>query len=604
MHSFSLIAIVLLLALNLHPCGAAASCCTSLPTDLPPSFQNCGGSRPVGAPFATRSPTLSFRGQVASAHPLASQAGLDILKGGGSAVDAAIATNLVLAVVEPMMNGPGGDLMAIVYVNKSLYGYNGAGRAPASFSLSDLRARLAEINAAEIPTTGPLAVTVPGAPRGWCDLHARFGKLPWQNLFTGAIDIATNGHPVPQIIAYEWENITASQSVTSGGRFPHALDGWTATFGAPPHSEGARFTNPALANTLGLLRDGGCDAFYVSGAIPDALAALAETAGTTFTKSDLAAHAGEWVTPVSATYRGAYSLHQLPPNPQGGAALEMLNILEAFNFSRDDFNSADYLHAHIEAKKLAFADASFYFADPAFVDVPVTALVSKPYASTRRALINMSSAARTDSPGAPGRLEDVYGGDTTYLTAADADGSMVSLIQSLYTGFGSGVVAESLGFALQSRGALFSVHDGAANVYAPGKRPFHTIMPGFCTGPDSFALSFGVMGGFMQPQGQVQIISNIIDHGMNVQEAGDAARYYHSGSSTPMGDHMIDGGVLQLEAGVCDAVVANLTARGHNVVRGSNSGGYQAILRSRGPTGDFFYAGATEMRKDGLVAAW
>ena len=500
------------------------------------------------------------------------------------------------------MNGPGGDLMAIVYNDSQLFGYNGAGRAPASFTLADLRVRLAEINSAEIPTTGPLSITVPGAPRGWCDLHARFGKLPWQSLFKDAIDLATNGYPVPQIIAYEWNTITASPSMTSDGRFPRALDGWTSTFGSPAHSEGARFRNPALANTLGLLRDGGCDAFYVSGAIPDALASLAETAGTTFSRSDLAAHVGEWVTPINSTYRG-YNLHQLPPNPQGAAALEILNILESFNFSRDDFNSADYLHAHVEAKKLAFADASFFFADPTFVDVPVTSLVSKPYAGTRRALINMSSAAKTDSPGAPGRLEDVYGGDTTYLTAADADGNMVSLIQSLYTGFGSGVVAGSLGFSLQSRGALFSVHDGAANVYAPGKRPFHTIMPGFCTGPN-FTLSFGVMGGFMQPQGAVQVMSNIIDHGMNVQEAGDAARYYHSGSSTPMGDRMSDGGVLQLEAGVCDDVVANLTARGHTIVRGSNAGGYQAILRSRGPTGDFVYSGATEMRKDGLVAAW
>jgi gamma-glutamyltranspeptidase/glutathione hydrolase len=585
-------------------CAAAPqSCCASL-TSVIPSLDNCGGSRPVGAPFATRSPTLSFRGQVASAHPLASQAGLDILKAGGSAVDAAIATNLVLAVVEPMMNGPGGDLMAIVFVNETLYGYNGAGRAPMNFSLADLRSRLAEINALEIPTSGPLAITVPGAPRGWCDLHARFGKLSWQSLFASAIDVATNGYPVPQIIAYEWNDIPDSSAITSGGRFPHAHDGWAATFGIPQHSEGSRFSNPALARTLSLLRDGGCDAFYVSGAVPDALAALAETAGTTFSAADLAAHVGEWVTPISTTYRGVYNLHQLPPNPQGAAALEMLNILEAYNFSAVDFNSADYLHAHVEAKKLAFADASFYFADPLFVSVPVDALVSKPYATTRRALINMTSAAKTDAPGAPQRLEDVYGGDTTYLTAADSDGNMVSLIQSLYTGFGSGVVAPSLGFALQSRGALFSVQDGAANVYAPGKRPFHTIMPGFVTGPDSFALSYGVMGGFMQPQGHAQILSNILDHRMNVQEAGDAARYYHSGSSTPMGDRMTDGGVLQLEAGVCDAVVANLTARGHTVVRGSNTGGYQAILRARSPTGDLVFSGATEMRKDGLVAAW
>ena len=305
---------------------------------------------------------------------------------------------------------------------------------------------------------------------------------------------------------------------------------------------------------------------------------------------------------MSTAYRDA-AVFELPPNAQGLAALEMLNILEPFNFSAADFNSADYLHAHIEAKKLAFADASAYVADPAFVDVPVAALASKPYAATRRALLNMSQAARTDAPGNP-RMEDAPGGDTTFLVAADADGNMVSLIQSLYTGFGSGIVAPELGFALQSRGALFSTHDGAANVYAPGKRPYHTIMPGFATRGDAWRLAFGVMGGFMQPQGQVQILANLIDAGMNVQEAGDAARYYHSGSTDPMGDKMTDGGVVQVEAGVCDAVVAELQARGHTVVRGANRGGYQAVLATTGADGRRTYAGASEMRKDGLVAAW
>ena len=579
-------------------------CCASLNSSgVPPSLDNCGGSRPAGLPFATRSPVLSSRGQVASAHPLASAAGLDVLKAGGSAVDAAIATNLVLAVLEPMMNGPGGDIFAIVYTaaDGSLTGYNGAGRAPANFSLADMRAAIAAVGSTEIPGVGPLSVTVPGAPRGWCDLHARFGRLPWPTLFEAAQYYATAGAPVPQIIAEEWSVIPDSDALSSGGRFPHARDGYAATF-LPAPTEGATFSNTALARTLALLANGGCSAFYEEGPIPDALAALADTAGTTFTRGDLTAHVGEWVEPVSSSYRDA-TVYELPPNAQGVAALEIMNILEPFNFSAADFNSIDYLHAHIEAKKLAFADASAYIADPAFVDVPVAALASKAYAATRRAAINMSAAAQVDAPGNP-RLESRYGGDTTFLVAADADGNMVSLIQSLYTGFGSGIVAPSLGFALQSRGALFSVRDGAADIYAPGKRPFHTLMPGMARRGANWTLAFGVMGGFMQPQGHVQVLSNILDHGMNVQEAGDAARYYHSGSTDPMGNRMTDGGAVQVEAGVCDAVVDGLRARGHTVTRGANTGGYQAILQSTSADGRRTYHGATEMRKDGAVAAF
>lgn len=362
-------------------------------------------------------------------------------------------------------------------------------------------------------------MTVPGAPRGWCDLHARFGVLPWARLFDAAIAYAADGAPTPQIIAHEWDVIDDSPALNSGGAFPHARDGYAATF-LPAPAEGAMFRNAALAETLRLFAAGGCAAFYEAGPIPDALAALGASAGLKFSRGDLRAHAGEWVTPISTTYRGDYVLSQLPPNPQGAAALEMLNILEPFNFTLADFNSADYLHAHIEAKKLAFADASAFFGDPAFVDVPVAGLTSKAYAATRRAAINMSRAARTDAPGAPPRerLEDRYGGDTTYLAAADSTGMMVSLIQSLYTGFGSGLVAPSLGFALQSRGALFSLHDESPNVYAPGKRPFHTIMPGFASRGADWRLAYGVMGGFMQPQGHAQVLSNLIDAGMNVQE--------------------------------------------------------------------------------------
>ena len=618
---------------------APPACCASLGA-APPALDNCGGSRPVGAPFATRSPVLSTRGQVASAHPLASDAGLDMLKAGGSAVDAAIATNAVLAVLEPMMNGPGGDLMAIVWdeAGGKIVGYNGAGRAPQGRSYDDMAAALAALNATTIPTVGPLAVTVPGAVRGWCDLHARFGKLPWASVFAPAIAVALRGAPTPPVIAYEWAPPPAGAAATSGGAFPHALDGWGAVFGSPRPAPRALFRNPALAATLEALAAGGCDAFYApGGALAAKLVAMAGATGLRLEAADLAAHVGEWVTPINATFGGA-TVFQLPPNPQGAAALEMLNVLEGLNFSAGDFNSADYLHAHIEAKKLAFADASAFFADPAFAAIPLAGIISKPYAAAQRGRIDMARAARTDAPGQPpwgeagvlpgggasaarGGLEGLeakYGGDTTYLTASDSSGMVVSWIQSLYTGFGSGLVDPGLGFALQSRGALFSMERGHPNVYAPGKRPFHTIMPGVAAKGASggaggagevpprapWVLSYGVMGGFMQPQGHAQVLYNLLVHGMNVQEAGDAARYYHSGSTTPTGVNMTDGGVVQLEAGVCDATVAELQRRGHNVVRGSNAGGYQAILRTPLEGGGWMFEGGTEMRKDGAVAAF
>lgn len=514
-----------------HNDGTVASsplCCAETNPNIAPQYQTCGGSRPVGLPFARRSPVLSLNGQVASAHPLASQAGLDILKAGGSAVDAAIATNAMLSFVEPMMNGPGGDLMAIVWSEKEqlLHGYNGAGRSSLSFSYDDMAAELQKFNTQYIPSQGPLAISVPGAVRGWCDLNARFGKLPLSQVLAPAIAAATAGVPVSQIIAYEWETITNSSYLTSNGAYPNAIDGWNQIF-AGGGVEGKVFKNSALANTLQQIADGGCDAFYKSGPIQQALLGLATTAGLKFTAADLAAHQGEWVTPINTTYRERYRIFELPPNPQGAAALEMLNILEGFNLSAVTFNSADYLHAQVEAKKLAFADASFYFADPAFAAIPLDGIISKSYAATQRARINMSYAAQTDSPGSPpsakaapaaassssgaafrgkvgshkpssSRLEDIYGGDTTYLTASDSEGNMVSLIQSLYTGFGSGIVSPTLGFALQSRGSLFTMNTSHANVYAPGKRPYHTIMPGFAFKDEQPWLSFGVMGGFMQ----------------------------------------------------------------------------------------------------------
>ena len=600
-----MLSIVLLFSACAAGAAAGDSCCAALPFSGPPSLNNCGGSRLTGAPFATRSPVLSTRGQVASAHPLASGAGLQMLQAGGSAVDAALATNAVLAVLEPMMNGPGGDLMAIVRTaGGEIVGYNGAGRSSANFSYADMAAALQAQALQYIPFLGPLSVTVPGAVRGWCDLHARFGKLDFATVLGPAIYYAQNGAPVPQIISAEWSALQNGSDVTSGGRFPQALAGWDATF-TPIPTEGTLFKNPALANTLQLLAVGGCDAFYKPGTIVDALLRLSATAGLHLTAADLANHAGEWVTPVNTSFAGA-TVFELPPNPQGAAALEMLNILDGFGFTAADFNTAPYLHAHVEAKKLAFADASAFFGDPAFSTIPLSGIISKAYAAKQRARIDPQHAARTDSPGAPtAALESVYGGDTTYLTAADSEGNMVSLIQSLYTGFGSGLVSPELGFALQSRGSLFSMTPGHPNVYAPGKRPFHTIMPGMATLDKGGVFSFGVMGGFMQPQGHVQILSNLLLGGMNVQEAGDAARYYHTGSTQPTGQKMVDGGVVQLEAGVCSEVIAALEEKGHTIELAPNTGGYQGIMRLPFPAGGgFYYAGASEMRKDGQVAAW
>lgn len=601
---------------------SASSCCASLSPIPGNPFDNCGGSRSTGAQFATRSPILSRRGQVASAHPLASQAGLEMLKNGGSAVDAALATNLVLAVLEPMMNGPGGDLMVIISLpNSTIQGYNGAGRSSKTFSFSQMQAELASLGLSDIAGQGPLSVTVPGAVQGWCDLHARYGKLAFADVFAPAIYYAENGAPVPQIISNEWSRFSNNSQITTNGLYPHALDGWEETFGGLNGIEGSIFKNPALANTLRLISaDPTCASFYKSGPIPDAIVALGATAGLKLTADDLASHHGEWVEPISTTFRGT-NVYQLPPNPQGAAALEMLNIIELYNFTSLDFNSPDWLHVHLEAKKLAFADASAFFADPDFSSIPLTGIISKEYAITQSARINMSSAAKTDSPGNPQfympsgnkgplkpSMEEKYGGDTTYLTTSDSDGMQVSWIQSLYEGFGSGIVSPSLGFALQSRGSLFAMVPGHPNVYAPNKRPFHTIMPGLASKLDgSWTLSFGVMGGFMQPQGHSQILSNLLIAGLNLQEAGDAARYYHVGSTAPNSpnNRMTNGGTVELEAGVCDATVAELENRGHTITRASNGGGYQAIMKTRDPVdGGIVYTGASEMRKDGLVAAY
>ena len=611
----------------------AQFCCVTPRPPRDSHMNNCGGTRPVGRPFAGRSPVHAQHGMAATSVPLSTMCAITMLKAGGSAVDGAIAANACEGVVEPQMNGMGGDLMAQVWhgPTRKLHGYNGSGRSPRNVSFATMRAHLGAQHLERIPASGPLGVSTPGAVMGWWDLHQRFGKLSWAKLFEPAIGYAEGGHPVAQVIAAEWYVPANDSTLTSGGLYPHALDGFLHTFTVKDATTGRRrtpregeiFFNKALASTLRKVAHGGAAEFY-NGSIAKEFDAYRSVSGLLVTSDDLRRHHGEWVDPVSTTYRDKYQVYELPPNPQGIAALQQLNLLEHFDLQAMGFNSADYLHAHVEAKKLAFADRAKFYADPEFggpSEELVRSLISKEYAASRVKLINMSSAAKVVPPGTPpseaarrhgfpttaaAQSLDHTSADTMYLTVADDEGTMVSLIQSNYEGFGSGLVIPSLGFGLQDRGSLFNMAEGAANQYMPGKRPFHTIIPGFATMKDENDtwqpwLAFGVMGGNIQPQGHAQILCNIIDHGMNPQEAGDAARYTHSGSSQPTGQVMDDGGIVQIEGGVCAAVADDLRGRGHKVYRGANGGGYQAIMFNHLTKS---YIGATEMRKDGIAAGY
>jgi len=583
-------------------------CCLDT-TGAPVTQAPCGGDRWTGRRFATRSPALGKNGAAASSVPLVTQTAMNILAAGGNAVDAAIAANAMQALTEPMSNGLGGDLFAIIWDPKTrkLVGYNGSGRSPKSLSYAKLVSLLG--GSETLPIAGPLPVSTPGAARGWCDLSERMGSMPLPQLLAPAIRYAKEGFPVTQVIAAEWADAFAffrghQDEITSNGKFPRALDGFLQTYtvehtvdGHPP-AEGEIFTNPALARTLQAVADGGCEAFY-NGTVAAQLAAYGETVGLFLGAEDLAAHHGDFVEPVNVTYRRpGLTVHQLPPNPQGIAALQMLNMLELADVGAMGHNSADLLHYSIEAKKLAFADRAKYYADPDFASVPVEGLLSKAYARERAALINMSSAAKTVPAGEPAEH-----GDTIYMSTADSDGRMVSWIQSNYYPFGSGLAAPSLGFALQNRGNLFRTWPtAAANVYAPGKRPFHTLMPGAIMQDGEPLAVFGVMGGAMQPQGSVQAVLNVVDFGMNAQEAGDAARWRHSGSQQPTGTNMTDGGVVMLEGGICQAARDSLVARGHVLAYGDGAfGGYEAIVRNQ-TTG--VYQAGTEKRKDGRALAY
>jgi len=549
------------------------------------------GPRPSGSLIPTRSEVIATHGMAATSHPLASQVALDVLKRGGTAVDAAIAANATIGLMEPTGNGVGGDLFAIVWDAKTqkLYGLNGSGRSPKSLTLAKLREELRKLNSKTIPPRGPLPVSVPGTVDGWFELHGKFGKLPMKDLLQPAIRYARDGFPVTEVIAEGW-----ARNAKLLKDYPNFAATYMPNGRAPV--KGEIFRNPLLANTLSAIAEGGRDAFY-KGEIAQRIEKYFRANGGYLTAADMAAHRSEWVEPVSTNYRG-YDVWELPPNTQGIAALQMLNILEAYDLKKMGFGSAEYLHLFVEAKKLAFEDRARYYADPEFAKIPLKGLLSKDYAAKRRTLIKLNQAAK-EYPADPKALEQ---GDTIYMTVADSAGNMVSLIQSNYRGMGSGMTPDGCGFILQDRGEMFSLQDGHPNVYAPGKRPFHTIIPAFITQGGKPWLSFGLMGGSMQPQGHVQIVVNLIDFGMNLQEAGDVPRVRHDGSSEPTDEVMRDGGVVVLEEGASAEAVKALRALGHKVTVANDGdfGGYQAIMRNA----EGVYFGASESRKDGAAQGY
>ncbi len=543
--------------------------------------------RITGKPFATRSEVIAPYGMAATSQPLATQIALDILKKGGSAVDAAIAANAALGLMEPTGNGMGGDLFAIVWDAKTgkLHGLNASGRSPMSLTLEEFKKRDLEF----VPPYGVLPISVPGCVDGWFELHGKFGKLDMKEVLAPAIGYARDGFPVSELIAYYWD-----MSVPTRAEYPFFLETFTKDGKAP--RKGEVWRNQALANTLETIAAKGRDEFY-QGDIARVIARTVQDAGGFLTYEDLAAHESEWVEPVSTNYRGV-DVWELPPNGQGIAALQILNILETFDVAGMGFGTTAYVHAFLEAKKLAFEDRAKFYADMDFANVPVSGLISKEYAAERAKLIDPNRAGRRYDAGNPA----LYQGDTIYLSTADSEGNMVSLIQSNYRGMGCGVCPEGLGFGLQDRGELFSLNEGEANTYAPGKRPFHTIIPAFATIDGKPWLSFGVMGGGTQPQAHAQIIVNLVDFGMNLQEAGDAPRILHTGSSEPTGTTMTRGGTVHLETGIPYEVRRDLTEMGHTLeINVGSFGGYQAIMFD---AEQGVYYGASESRKDGQAAGY
>ncbi len=537
----------------------------------------------------SRSDVIAEHGMAATSHPLATQIALDVLKAGGNAIDAAIAANAALTLMEPTGNGLGGDFFAIVWDAESeqLYGYNGSGRSPASLSLE----WFIDNGFDDIPQRGPLPVSVPGVVDGWFALHERFGAMAMADILAPTIAYARNGHPVPELIAMYWD-----RSVPLLSRWPGFVEQFTIAGRAP--REGEIWRNPGIADTLQALGEQGRDAFY-KGDIARTIGDYMAEHGGFLSYEDMAAHRGEWIDPVSTNYRG-FDVWQLPPNGQGIAGLQILNILEGYDLAQYGFGSPEHVHLFVEAKKLAFEDRARHYADPDFMEVDVDWLISKDYAAERRKLIDPERAARTVEAGHPALNQ----GDTINLTTADRHGNMVSLIQSNYRGMGSGMAPPGLGFILQNRGEMFVLKEGHPNTFAPGKRPFHTIIPAFITRDGQPYVSFGLMGGGMQPQGHAQIVINLVDFGMGLQQAGDAPRIHHTGSTEPTGQAlaMTDGGELQLESAFGYETVRALMARGHKVTWALGPyGGYQAISKDRE---NGVYRGASESRKDGQAAGY
>ena len=539
--------------------------------------------RILGKDFATRSEVIATNGMAATSHPLATQTAIDVLKNGGNAIDAAIAANAVLGLVEPTGCGIGGDLFAIVWIeeDKKLYGLNSSGPAAQGMTIENLKA----MGIDKIPPFGPLPVTVPGAVAGWTALHKRFGKTSFDELFNNAIYYADNGFPITEVVGYYLQ--LSSERYKD---YPNFKDVWMPNGKAL--KKGDIFVNKDLSNTYKQIAKSYGESFY-KGDIAQTISKFIVEQGGFLSVNDLKNYKPEWITPVSSNYRG-FDVWELPPNGQGIAALQILNILEQYDVSNMGHNSAEYIHLFTEAKKLAYEDRAKYYADMNFADVPVDELISKEYALERNKIINLKKAASNYDSGI---FED---GDTIYMTVADKDGNMVSLIQSNYRGMGSGMVPPNLGFMLQDRGEMFSLDPNHRNSLEGGKRPFHTIIPAFITKDDKPFISFGLMGGGMQPQGHAQIVVNLIDFKMNLQEAGDAPRIRHFGSSEPTGEIMSNGGYLSLESGVGLDVRIELTKKGHNLKNEPGGyGGYQAIMKLNN-----VYYGASESRKDGHASGY
>ena len=531
-----------------------------------------------------RMPTVARRGVVATSQPLAALAGLEILKAGGNAVDAAIATAAMLTVVEPTSNGIGSDAFALVWNGARVHGLNGSGRAPAALTIDVVRSA----GHTSVPARSWSAVTIPGAPRAWRDLHERFGRLAFGKVLEPAITTAEEGYAVTPIVAHAWQRAAQLQAALVGQEFAP----WFETFsvGGRAPAAGDVWRLPDHARTLRRIAQTGSEDFY-KGEIASQIAAFAAKTGGFITEDDLATHTSTWVEPISTSYRG-YDVWEIPPNGQGVAALLALNILEGFDLASLKRESVEAYHLQIEAMKLAFADAHRYVADPEHAAVPTAGLLSKEYAAERRALIH--DLARAHEAGDPPK------GGTVYLCTADADGMMVSYIQSNYQGFGSGIVVPETGIALQNRGACFRLDPDHLNALAPRKRPYHTIIPAFLTRDGKPVGPFGVMGGFMQPQGHVQMVLNTVDWGLNPQASLDAPRW-----------QVTAGKEVLFESGVPGPIVEELGRRGHEVKVAAEQAAFgrgQIIWRreawDNAQNGEATLIAGSDMRADGCAVGY